>query len=195
MKLPRRALVLGLARSGQAAALALAQPGRAQRIGVDRAAESGHREACRSRRRNPPRDEEEGPAGRVELLHQEPGRARGIAAARRAARTRGDSHLERGRARLSPALANPIRRGSRGRTGRRRASELLGAMFRAAERPVAVAGNVGRPLTSLDSALEKEAWIVCELLELSARGRAPASASRRGAPEPRARPSRPPRFL
>jgi UDP-N-acetylmuramoylalanine--D-glutamate ligase len=36
-------------------------------------------------------------------------------------------------------------------------------MFRAAGRPVAVAGNVGRPLTSLDGALEKDAWIVCEL--------------------------------
>ena len=28
---------------------------------------------------------------------------------------------------------------------------------------MAVAGNVGRPLTSLDGALEKDAWIVCEL--------------------------------
>jgi UDP-N-acetylmuramoylalanine--D-glutamate ligase len=36
-------------------------------------------------------------------------------------------------------------------------------MFRAADRPVAVAGNVGRSLTSLDGALDKDAWIVCEL--------------------------------
>jgi UDP-N-acetylmuramoylalanine--D-glutamate ligase len=36
-------------------------------------------------------------------------------------------------------------------------------MFRAAGTPVAVAGNVGRPLTSFDGELERDAWIVCEL--------------------------------
>src|SRR4029453_6704533 len=42
-------------------------------------------------------------------------------------------------------------------------SELLGAIFHAAGRDVAVAGNVGRPVTSLDGALGPEAWVVCEL--------------------------------
>jgi UDP-N-acetylmuramoylalanine--D-glutamate ligase len=36
-------------------------------------------------------------------------------------------------------------------------------MFRAAGRPVEVAGNVGRPLTSLVDVLEPDAWVVCEL--------------------------------
>src|SRR5947208_15762039 len=36
-------------------------------------------------------------------------------------------------------------------------------MFRAAGLVVAVAGNVGRPLTSFDGALPPDAWIVCEL--------------------------------
>ena len=53
--------------------------------------------------------------------------------------------------------------GVTGTNGKTTTTELLGAMFRAAGTPVAVAGNVGRPLTSLDGALEKDAWIVCEL--------------------------------
>ena len=36
-------------------------------------------------------------------------------------------------------------------------------MFRAAGEPVAVAGNVGRPLTAFDGTLASEAWVVCEL--------------------------------
>jgi len=36
-------------------------------------------------------------------------------------------------------------------------------MFRAEGRPVEVAGNVGRPLTSLVDAVARDSWIVCEL--------------------------------
>jgi len=50
-----------------------------------------------------------------------------------------------------------------GTNGKTTTSELLGAIFRAADRPVAVAGNVGRPVTALDGAIAKDAWIVCEL--------------------------------
>ena len=50
-----------------------------------------------------------------------------------------------------------------GTNGKTTTSELLGAIFRAAGRPVAVAGNVGRPVTSFDGALAPEAWVVCEL--------------------------------
>ena len=59
-------------------------------------------------------------------------------------------------------LANPIL-GVTGTNGKRTTSELLGAIFRAAGRDVAVAGNVGRPLTGLDGAIGEDSWIVCEL--------------------------------
>ena len=59
-------------------------------------------------------------------------------------------------------FANPVL-GVTGTNGKTTTSELLGAIFRAARRPVEVAGNVGRPLTALDGRLPDEAWIVCEL--------------------------------
>lgn len=59
-------------------------------------------------------------------------------------------------------LANPIL-GVTGTNGKTTTSELLGAIFRAAGRDVAVAGNVGRPLTGLDGTIAEESWIVCEL--------------------------------
>ena len=62
----------------------------------------------------------------------------------------------------SRLLANPMV-GVTGTNGKTTTSELLGAVFRAAGRPVAVAGNVGRPLTGLDGAIAEDAWIVCEL--------------------------------
>jgi UDP-N-acetylmuramoylalanine--D-glutamate ligase len=59
-------------------------------------------------------------------------------------------------------LGNPIL-GVTGTNGKTTTSELLGAIFRAAGRDVAVAGNVGRPLSGLDGALARDAWVVCEL--------------------------------
>ncbi len=59
-------------------------------------------------------------------------------------------------------LRNPIL-GVTGTNGKTTTSELLGAVFRAAGRPVEVAGNVGRPLTSLVGFVAQDAWIVCEL--------------------------------
>ena len=59
-------------------------------------------------------------------------------------------------------LANPIL-GVTGTNGKTTTRELLGAIFRAAGRDVAVAGNVGRPLTGLDGAIGEDSWIVCEL--------------------------------
>jgi UDP-N-acetylmuramoylalanine--D-glutamate ligase len=53
--------------------------------------------------------------------------------------------------------------GVTGTNGKTTTTELLGAMFRAAGRPVAVAGNVGRPLTGFDGTLPADAWVVCEL--------------------------------
>ena len=59
-------------------------------------------------------------------------------------------------------LDNPIV-GVTGTNGKTTTSELLGAIFRAADREVAVAGNVGRPLSGLDGTLASDVWIVCEL--------------------------------
>jgi UDP-N-acetylmuramoylalanine--D-glutamate ligase len=49
--------------------------------------------------------------------------------------------------------------GVTGTNGKTTTTELLGAVFRAAGRDVAVAGNVGTPLTSIRSA----EWVICEL--------------------------------
>ena len=96
----------------------------------------------------------------VELLIKSPG-VPGESPLPAAARARGIpiwSEVELG----SRLLRNPLI-GVTGTNGKTTTSELLGAMFVAAGKPVAVAGNVGRPLTSLDGALDKDAWIVCEL--------------------------------
>jgi UDP-N-acetylmuramoylalanine--D-glutamate ligase len=157
--LPDRALVVGLARSGEAAALALARRG-VRVVGVDRNEEL-----------DPGRLREHGvevvlgaedPAlvDDVDLLIKSPGvpdevplvaaaRARGVAVW---------SEVELG----ARFLANPLL-GVTGTNGKTTTSELLGEIFRAAGRPVAVAGNVGRPLTGLDGAVAEDAWIVCEL--------------------------------
>ncbi len=53
--------------------------------------------------------------------------------------------------------------GVTGTNGKTTTTELLGAILRAAGRPVEVAGNVGRPLTDAAEAAEPGTWIVCEL--------------------------------
>ena len=159
MKLPRRALVLGLARSGEAAALALVRHGvptrgvdRASHLAVGRLAEAGVEVHLGT--------EEERLLDDVELLIKSPG-VPGDAPLPAAARERGIpvwSEIELG----FRLLRNPFL-GVTGTNGKTTTSELLGAMFRAADRPVEVAGNVGRPLTGLDGEISPEAWIVCEL--------------------------------
>jgi UDP-N-acetylmuramoylalanine--D-glutamate ligase len=159
VKLPRRALVLGLARSGQAAALALARRG-VPTVGADRAAGLDAGRLADAGVEVHLGTEEEGLLDDVELLIKSPG-VPGESPLTAAARLRGIpiwSEVELG----FRLLRNPFV-GITGTNGKTTTAELLGAMFRAAGRPVAVAGNVGRPLTSLDGALEKEAWIVCEL--------------------------------
>ena len=49
-----------------------------------------------------------------------------------------------------------------GTNGKTTTAELIGAMHRAAFAPVAVAGNVGTPVSSLAGHLEPEATVVCE---------------------------------
>ena len=159
MKLPRRALVLGLARSGQAAALALVRRG-VPTVGVDRADDLDTGRLAEAGVELHLGTEEEGLLDDVELLIKSPG-VPGESPLATAAHARGIpiwSEIELG----FRLLGNPFI-GITGTNGKTTTTELLGAMFRAAGTPVAVAGNVGRPLTSLDGALEKDAWIVCEL--------------------------------
>jgi UDP-N-acetylmuramoylalanine--D-glutamate ligase len=135
----KRAVVLGLARSGQAAAALL------ERHGV---------EVVRA-------DRTLGNDGDVSLLDgadvlvKSPGVPRDNALVR-AARIPIWSEVELGY-RLLP---NPIL-GVTGTNGKTTTAEWLGAMFRAAGKEVAVAGNVGRALTGVDA--PSDAWIVCEL--------------------------------
>jgi UDP-N-acetylmuramoylalanine--D-glutamate ligase len=159
MRLPRRALVVGLARSGEAAALALARRG-VPTIGADRAVEVDAGRLAESGVEVHLGSEEERLLEDVELLIKSPG-VPGESPLPAAARARGIpvwSEVELG----FRLLRNPFI-GVTGTNGKTTTSELLGAIFRAADRPVAVAGNVGRPLTGLDGALAQDAWIVCEL--------------------------------
>ncbi|MDQ5833295.1 MAG: Mur ligase family protein, partial [Actinomycetota bacterium] len=55
-----------------------------------------------------------------------------------------------------------------GTNGKTTTVELLGAIWRAAGRPVAVAGNVGTPLASLVGELDPAATVVCEVSSFQA---------------------------
>jgi UDP-N-acetylmuramoylalanine--D-glutamate ligase len=55
-----------------------------------------------------------------------------------------------------------------GTNGKTTTAELLGAVWREAGLPVAVAGNVGTPLASLVGKLEAEATVVCEVSSFQA---------------------------
>jgi UDP-N-acetylmuramoylalanine--D-glutamate ligase len=159
VKLPRRALVVGLARSGRSAALALARRG-VPTAGVDRASDLDTGRLAEAGVEVHLGTEEERLLDGVDLLIKSPG-VPGESPLPTAARERGIpvwGEVELG----SRLLRNPLL-GVTGTNGKTTTSELLGAMFRAAGWPVAVAGNVGRPLTSFDGVLAPEAWIVCEL--------------------------------
>ncbi len=159
MKLPRRALVVGLARSGEAAALALARRG-VPVVGVDRDPDVAAGRLVSAGVEVHLGTEEERLLHDVELLIKSPGVPE-AAPLPTAARVRGIpvwSEVELG----FRLLCNPIV-GVTGTNGKTTTSELLGAIFDAAGEPVAVAGNVGRPLTGLDGELAEDAWVVCEL--------------------------------
>ena len=155
----KRVLVVGLARSGMAAAEALVALG-AEVVGVDcdEAVDAGRlRELGVEVRLG---REEETLAKGFDLVVKSPG-VPGELSLVQGARALGIpvwSEIELG-ARL---LANPIL-GVTGTNGKTTTSELLGAIFRAAGRPVEVAGNIGRPLTSLVEEVDDSTWIVCEL--------------------------------
>jgi UDP-N-acetylmuramoylalanine--D-glutamate ligase len=147
-------LVLGLARSGRAAALALARRGERvvavdQSTGADvgRLAEEGVEVHLGT--------EETSLLEGVDVLIKSPG-VPAEAPLVTTARERGIpvwSEVELG----SRLLPNPIL-GVTGTNGKTTTSELLGAML-----GVPVAGNVGRALTELDGEIDDGEWIVCEL--------------------------------
>jgi UDP-N-acetylmuramoylalanine--D-glutamate ligase len=138
----RRAVVLGLARSGEAAAALLERNG-VEVVRADRA--HGN-------------DGDVSLLAGADLLVKSPGVPRDNALVRACEQRRLPiwSEVELGY-RLLP---NPIL-GVTGTNGKTTTVEWLGAMFRVADREVAVAGNVGRALTAVQA--PAHAWIVCEL--------------------------------
>jgi UDP-N-acetylmuramoylalanine--D-glutamate ligase len=159
MRLPRRALVVGLARSGQAAALVLARRG-VPVVAADTAVEIDTGRLAEAGVEVHPGTEEVRLLDGVDLLVKSPG-VPGESPLPAAARERGIpiwSEIELG----YRLLRNPFI-GVTGTNGKTTTSELLGAIFRAAGRPVAVAGNVGHPLTAVVDEIDEAAWIVCEL--------------------------------
>jgi len=158
--LPRRALVLGLARSGRAAALALARRGVAV-VAADRSPDidSGRLAAAGVEVRLG--TEEESLLEGVQVVIKSPGvpAESPLAAAARARAIPIWSEVELGY-RLLPG--NPLI-GVTGTNGKTTTTELLGAILRAAGRPVEVAGNVGRTLTDAAVGIDPQAWVVCEL--------------------------------
>ncbi|HEY4621471.1 MAG TPA: Mur ligase family protein, partial [Gaiellaceae bacterium] len=155
----RHVLVIGLARSGQAAAEVLVARSAAV-VGYDR--DEGL-DAGRLREIGVEvhlgREEETLLQG-IDLVVKSPG-VPGETPLVAGARARGIpvwSEIELG----SRLLSGPLF-GVTGTNGKTTTSELLGAVFRAAGRSVEVAGNVGRPLTSVVETATPETWVVCEL--------------------------------
>jgi UDP-N-acetylmuramoylalanine--D-glutamate ligase len=153
--------VVGLARSGLAAASALGGRG-VQIIATDRSpdVDAGRLGGLGVELRLG--TEEEALLEGVELVVKSPGvpaESPPVAAAH----ARGIpvwSEVELGY-RLLPTGARLI--GVTGTNGKTTTTELLGAMLRAAGRPVEVAGNVGRALTDVALVAADDSWIVCEL--------------------------------
>ena len=158
--LPRRALVLGLARSGQAAALALARRG-VEVVASDRSATADAGRLAEAGVEVRLGTEEESLLQGVELVVKSPG-VPGEAPLVAAAHARGLpvwSEVELGYRLLA---GNPLI-GVTGTNGKTTTTELLGAILRAAGRRVEVAGNVGVALTEVAERIEPGTSVVCEL--------------------------------
>jgi UDP-N-acetylmuramoylalanine--D-glutamate ligase len=159
--LPRRALVVGLARSGRAAAAALARRGvQVVAADTDSGVDAGRLGDLGVELRLGP--EEEALLEGVDLVVKSPG-VPGEAPLVAATRARGIplwSEVELGY-RLLPAGARLI--GVTGTNGKTTTTELLGAILREDGRSVEVAGNVGRALTDAAEAAADDSWMVCEL--------------------------------
>jgi UDP-N-acetylmuramoylalanine--D-glutamate ligase len=151
-----RVLVIGLARSGRAAVSALRANGDSV-VAFDADARldgSGINAEIRLGAWD------DGLLEGVELVVKSPG-VPGTAEPVVAARARGIhviSEIELG-ARLLPNRLI----GVTGTNGKTTTTALLGAILGAGDLPAEVAGNIGRPLTSLVGSASPEAWVVCEL--------------------------------
>ena len=158
--LPRRALVLGLARSGRAAALALVSRG-VEVVAADRSPTADPGRLAEAGVEVRLGTEEESLLQGVELVIKSPGvpGASPLVAGARARALPVWSEVELGY-RLLPG--NPLI-GVTGTNGKTTTTELLGAIFRAAGRPVEVAGNVGRALTDVAEQIDPGVSVVCEL--------------------------------
>ena len=151
-------LVVGLARSGEAAARLLAERGE-QVIGCDAARPAGAEGLARAGVEVHLDVQGSELVDRVRAVVKSPGvpvEAPVIAAARERGRTV-VGELELG----WRALPNPFVAVT-GTNGKTTTAELLGEVWRAAGRPVAVAGNVGTPLASLAGRLDAATTVVCE---------------------------------
>jgi len=135
----RRAVVLGMARSGQAAAALLERNG-VEVVRVDRGLGN---------------DQDVSVLEGADVLIKSPGVPRSNPLVK-TARIPIWSEVEL----AAHYLPNPIL-GVTGTNGKTTTVEWLGAMFRSAGRDVAVAGNVGRAIAGVEA--PSDAWIVCEL--------------------------------
>jgi len=158
--LPRRALVLGVARSGQAAALALARRG-VEVVAADRSADADPGRLAAAGVELRLGTEEESVVEGVELVVKSPGvpaESPPVTAARALA-VPVWSEVELGYRLLR---GNPLI-GVTGTNGKTTTTELLAAILRADGRPAEVAGNVGRALTAVAEHAEPGVTVVCEL--------------------------------
>ena len=158
--LPGRVLVLGLGRSGRAAATALAGRGMSV-VAADRSPDADAGRLAAEGVEVRIGSEEESLLDGVELVVKSPGvpAESPLAVAARARAIPLWSEIELG-FRLLPG--NPLV-GVTGTNGKTTTTELLAAIFRAAGRDVEVAGNVGRALTDVALQIEPGATVVCEL--------------------------------
>jgi UDP-N-acetylmuramoylalanine--D-glutamate ligase len=149
-------LVIGLARSGRAAVSALRAKGEAV-VAFDSDGRVDGTEIDAEVRLG---DWDDSLLDGVQLVVKSPGvpAAAGAVVAARAEGIEVISEIELG-ARLLP---NPLI-GVTGTNGKTTTTALLGAILEAGGFPVEVAGNIGRPLTSLVGTVDADAWIVCEL--------------------------------
>ncbi|MDX6464996.1 MAG: UDP-N-acetylmuramoylalanine--D-glutamate ligase [Gaiellaceae bacterium] len=158
--LPRRALVLGLARSGRASALALARRG-VEVVAADRSESADPGRLAGAGVEVRLGIEEESLLQGVELVVKSPG-VPGESPLVAGARARGLpvwSEVELGYRLLA---GNPFI-GVTGTNGKTTTTELIAAILRAAGRPVEVAGNVGIALTEVAEQIEPGTSVVCEL--------------------------------
>jgi UDP-N-acetylmuramoylalanine--D-glutamate ligase len=158
--LPRRALVLGLAVTGEAAALALAARG-VEVVVNDRSPDADPGRLAGTGVELRLGTEDESVLAGVDLVVKSPGvPARSPVAAAAAARDIPVwSEIELGW-RLLPG--NPVL-GVTGTKGKTTTVRLLGAMFAAAGVDAVLAGNEHTPLSEVALTVEPGTWIVCEL--------------------------------